>query len=118
AQHLYIVYRDYAGARAQLAIAKLGSLNNSRANFLEALIDRRQGKWEKAAHEFKVAIEGDRRNPVFMDEFCNPRYDIRQFAAARRSYDRLIELVPDQPKLKLRTAYDVEFKRGDDTPLR
>jgi serine/threonine protein kinase/Tfp pilus assembly protein PilF len=118
AQHLYIVYRDYAGARAQLAIAKLGSLNNSRANFLEALIDRRQGKWEKAAHEFKDAIERDPRNTLLIAEFSNTLSDMRQFAAARRSYDRLIELVPDQPKLKIQRAYDVEFKRGDDTPLR
>ena len=118
AQHLYIVYRNYEGARAQLAIANLGSLNNSRANFLEALIDRRQGKWEKAAHEFKDAIERDPRNTVLMAEFCNTLSDMRQFAAAQRSYDRLIELVPDQPKLKIRRAYDVGFKRGDDTPLR
>jgi serine/threonine protein kinase/Tfp pilus assembly protein PilF len=118
AQHLYIVYRNYEGARAQLAIAKLGSPNNSRANFLEAVIDRRQGKWEKAAQEFEEAITRDPRNTVLMAEFCNTLSDMRQFAAAQRAYDRLIELVPDQPKLKIRKAYDVEFKRGDDTPLR
>jgi tetratricopeptide (TPR) repeat protein len=118
AQHLYIVYRDYERARAQLAIAKLGSANNSRANFLEALIDRRQGKWEKATQEFKDAIIRDPRNTVLMAEFCKTLSDMRQFAAAQRSYDRLIELFPDQPKVKIRRAFDVGLKRGDDAPLR
>lgn len=118
AQHLYVVYRDYEGARAQLAIAKRGSPNNSKANSLEALIDRRQGKWEKAVQEFKEAITRDPSNTILMAQFCATLSDTRQLAAARRAYDRLIELVPDQPKLKIRKAYDVEFKRGDDTPLR
>ena len=118
AQHLFVVYRDYEGARVQLAIAKRGSPNNSRANSLEAIIDRRQGKWEKAVQEFKEAITRDPRNTILLAEFSAALSDTRQFAAAQRAYDRLIELVPDQPKLKIRKAYDVGFRRGDDAPLR
>jgi serine/threonine protein kinase/Tfp pilus assembly protein PilF len=118
AQHLYVVYRDYEAARAQLAIAKSGSPNNSKANFLEALIDRRQGKWEKSVQEFKEAIKRDPSNTILMAELSATLSDTRQFAAAQRAYDRLIELVPDQPKLKILKAYYVGFKRGDDTPLR
>lgn len=118
AQHLYLVYRDYEDARAQLAITKRGSPNNSKANFLEALIDRRQGKWEKSVQEFKEAIETDPNNTILMAEFSGTLSDMRQFAAAQRAYDRLIELVRDEPKLKILKAYHVEFKRGDVTPLR
>jgi serine/threonine protein kinase len=118
AQHLYLVYRNYEGARAQLAMAMRGSPHNSKANFLEALIDRRQGEWEKSVREFKEAIQTDPSNPILMAEFSATLCDMRQFAAAQRAYDRLIELVPDQPKLKILKAYYVGFKRGDDTPLR
>jgi serine/threonine protein kinase/Flp pilus assembly protein TadD len=118
AQHLYIVYRDYEGARAQLAIAKRRSPNNSQANTLEARIDLRQGKWEKAVQEFKEAIKRDPSNTILMAQLSATLSDTRQFAAAQRAYDRLIELVPDQPKLKIRKAYDVGFQRGDIAPLR
>jgi len=118
AQHLYAVYRDYEGARAQLAIAKRGSPNNSEANTLEALIDLRQGKWEKAVQEFEEAIKRDPGNTILISQLSGTLSDTRQFAAAQRAYDRLIELVPDQPKLKILKAYHVAFKRGDDMPLR
>jgi serine/threonine protein kinase len=118
AQHLYVVYRDYEGARAQLAMAKRGSPNNSEADTLEALIDLRQGKWEKAVQEFKEAIKRDPSNTILMAQLSATLSDTRQFAAAQRAYDRLIELVPDQPKLKILKAYHVGFKRGDDMPLR
>jgi serine/threonine-protein kinase len=118
AQHLYVVYGNYEGARTQLAIAKRGSPNNSTADSLEALIDRRQGKWEKAVQKFKEAIRRDPRNTILSAQFCATLSDTRQFAAAERAYDRLIELVPDQPKLKIRKAYDVGFRTGDIAPLR
>jgi serine/threonine protein kinase/Tfp pilus assembly protein PilF len=118
AQHLYVVYRDYEGARAQLALAKRGSPNNSEANTLEALIDLRQGKWEKAVQEFEEAIKRDPSNTILISQLSGTLSDTRQFAAAQRAYDRLIELVPDQPKLKILKAYHVAFKRGDDMPLR
>jgi serine/threonine protein kinase/cytochrome c-type biogenesis protein CcmH/NrfG len=118
AQHLYSVYRDCDRARAQLAIAKLGSPNNSRVTLLEALIDRRQGNWEKAIQEFQEGIATDPGNTTLMAEFCSTLSDTRRFAAAQRAYDRLIELVPDQPRIKIGKAYDIALERGDDTPLR
>jgi serine/threonine protein kinase/Tfp pilus assembly protein PilF len=118
AQHLYVVYRDYEGARAQLAVAKRGSPNNSEANTLEALIDLRQGTWGKSIQEFREAIKRDPSNTILMAQFSGALSDTRQFAAAERAYDRLIELVPDQPKLKILKAYQVGFKKGDDMPLR
>jgi len=118
ARHLYLVYRDYEGARVQLTMAKRGSLNNSEASSLEALIDLRQGKWEKSVQEFNEAIKRDPSNTILMAQLCAVLSETRQFAAAQQAYDRLIELVPDQPKLKILKAYDVGFKKGDDMQLR
>jgi TolB-like protein/Tfp pilus assembly protein PilF len=118
AQHLYIAYRDYDRAGAQLASAKLDLPNNSRATFLEAQIDRRQGKWQKAIQVLQEGIGRDPGNTILIADFCNTLWDTRQFAAAQRAYDRLIELVPDQPKIKIGKAYNIALERGDDTPLR
>ena len=66
AHHLYRGYLDYDGARAQLAIASLGLPNNAEADHYEALIDRRQGKFEQAIEKLSEAITRDPRNPIYL----------------------------------------------------
>jgi TolB-like protein len=51
AYHLYDAHRDYERARVQLAIARRGLPNNAEAITLEAYMDRREGKLQKAIEE-------------------------------------------------------------------
>jgi serine/threonine-protein kinase len=119
ADHLYRGYRDYERARVQLAIARHGLPNSSKAMMLEAYMDRRQGNFDKAVARLNEAITLDPRNPIAIRELANSLYLTREFTAAGKAYDRAIELAQDQPMLEVEKAlYIGRQKTGNDTPLR
>jgi serine/threonine protein kinase/tetratricopeptide (TPR) repeat protein len=118
AYHLYYVYRDYEGAKEQLAIARRGRANDVEATLLTAYMDRRQGNWEKAVQEFNEAIARDPANAEAIAELSSTLLLMRQFRAAEQTYDRLIELAPGQPLLKVLKAYLVAMRTGNDGPVR
>lgn len=118
ALHLYSAYRDYDRAREQLSMARRGWPNNANTFALEAYMDRRQGKFEKASHELKEAITRDPRNSVSIKQLARTLLDMRHFRAAEQVFDRLIELLPEQPMLKVQKAFVTYFETGDITVLR
>ena len=93
ARHLYWGYRDYKRARVQLAIARRGLPNNVEAILLGALMDRRQGNFEKAIREFKEAMTRDRANEQSIVELAITLFTTRQFDAAEQAFNRAIDLV-------------------------
>jgi serine/threonine protein kinase/Tfp pilus assembly protein PilF len=112
-------YRDYEQARIQLAIAERSLTNNAEVFVLEALIDRRQGNFEKAVQEFNQAIARDPRNSVSIGDLGTTYYVMRQFDKAEQVYDRLMQLLPDQPMLKVQKAFNVTFmKTGNGAAFR
>jgi serine/threonine protein kinase/Tfp pilus assembly protein PilF len=118
AYHLYYAYQDYEKAREQLTIAKRGLPNDVKVISLQAYINRQQGKFEKAAQEFREAITLDPRNKVSLLELEFTLYCTRQFSAAEQIYDRLQELSPDDLNLRVQRASDMADKTGDITALR
>ena len=115
AYHLYFGYQDYERVRVQLDIARGGLPNNYEAIALQGYIDRRQGNFEKAIDEFNEAIVLDPRNPAPISDLAYTLYAARQFRASEQAYDRLIDLVPDQPMLKVQKEWFVIFmKTGND----
>jgi TolB-like protein/tetratricopeptide (TPR) repeat protein len=119
ANHLYLGYYDDERARTQLAIARRRLPIDSGAIALEALIDRRQGQFEKTIRELSDAIMRDPHNSVFTEDLALTFYITRQFRAAEQMFDRLIELRPDQPILRVQKPLLVTFnKTEDDTAVR
>ena len=118
AAHLYRGYLDYEKARAQITIARRDLPNDADAIALEAYIDRRQGRFEKAIQEFKEAITRDPRNSVFVEGLAVSLQQARQFRAAELTFDRLIELRPDQPILRTQKPLLLYYETGDDTAMR
>ena len=119
AYHLYYCYRDYERAQVQLAMAKSGLPNNPDAVELPALIDRRKGRFERAAQEFSDALALDPINPSPMSDLAYTLYAMRQFRAAEQVYDRLINRVPNEPLLKVQKAWLITFmKTGNETTVR
>jgi TolB-like protein/Tfp pilus assembly protein PilF len=119
AYHLYDAYRDYERARVQLAIARRGLPNSSKAMALEAYMDRREGKLEKATQELKQAINVDPRNPVVIADLAYTLFMARRLDAAGEAFDRAIDLSSDQPMLKVQKAlYVTLFKTGNNAALR
>ena len=119
AYHLYRGYHDYQRARTQLAIARRGLPNDSDAIGLEALMDRREGQFEKAIQGFRSAIARDPRNSVFIEDLAVTLAITHRFRDAEEMFDRLIELRPDQPILKAQKPLFVNYyKTGDDAAVR
>jgi Flp pilus assembly protein TadD len=119
ANHLYRAHRDYERARAELAIAKRQMPNKAEVIYLEAAMDRRQGNFEKAIQHFEEAIKLDPRNPLAFYELAETLSYTRQFPAAERVWDQLIDLVPDQPMARVqKEAVNTIQRTADDTAYR
>jgi len=116
AYHLY-ENADYEQARVELTIARRGLPNDARAIMLEAMIDRSEGHWEKSIQKFNQAIAHDPRNSALLSGLAVSFVGIRQFRAAEQVYARLIELLPDQPTLKVEVAAISFSETGDDTAV-
>jgi TolB-like protein/Tfp pilus assembly protein PilF len=119
AYHLYDIYRDYERSRVQLAIARRGLPHNPEALSLEASMDRRQGRLEKAIQELDQAIAVDPRNTETILDLAYLFFMKRQLDQAGQMYDRAIDLAPDQPMFKVQKAlYVTLFKTGNNSALR
>jgi TolB-like protein/Flp pilus assembly protein TadD len=119
ANHLYRSYRDYEHAQVQLALAKRDLPNSSEVSYLEAIMERRQGRFEKAIQKFNEAIALDPRNALPVSDLAETLSYTRQFAAAERLWDQLINFAPNQPLAKLQKEYYTTVLRtGNDTAYR
>ena len=118
AHYLYLIFRDYKQARVQLAIARAGLPNSAEAIILAAWMDRRQGNFEKAIEEFNQAIELDPRNTNAITDLSITLFFTRQYRAANRVGQRLVEFFPDQPIIKLAAEFNVLKQNGDETGAR
>ena len=119
ANHLYRAHRDYEGARAELAIAKAELPNNSEVIYIEASMDRRQGNFDKAVQHFEEAIKLDPLNPSVVLELAETLSYTRQFSAAERVWDQLIQLLPDQPIVRAQKEASNTIQRtADDSAYR
>ena len=116
--HLFRGYRDYERARVQLAIARRGLPNDAEAMSLEASMDRRQGQFGKAIQAFKDAVARDPENSDFVERLAFTLQQSRQFREAEKMFDRLVELVPDEPILKTRKPLSHYLETGDDSAVR
>ena len=112
---LFFCYRDYDGARVQLAIAKLGLPNSVEVINYEALIDRRQGNWQKAIQGFNESIAREPRNLITLSNLALSLGATRKFDAAAPLYDRAIDVRPDLPMLKVRKAIFTRYLKDADT---
>ena len=119
ASHLYYCYRDFERARVQTAIAAQGLLNNPEVLELAGLIDRVQGRWEKAVGALEKATTLDPRNRERLNNLAETFYELRRYRDAERIADRLIELEPDKPEflvgkvsIALAEKADVESARA------
>jgi TolB-like protein/Tfp pilus assembly protein PilF/predicted Ser/Thr protein kinase len=118
AWHLYWGYSDYDGARAELALAQQGLPNDARAFELAGLLDRRQGRWADAIHNFERACELDPRNGLDLITLATTYLWLHDYDQMVRVMDRIISLDPGRriPRL-IRAHIEVDL-RADTRPLR
>jgi serine/threonine protein kinase/Tfp pilus assembly protein PilF len=113
--HLLVTYRDYARARAQLAIARHDLPNNSQVIASQAFVEARQGNFEKAIQGLEEAINIDPLDAGLAGELGFTLFCARQFRAVERAYDQAIAFFPDNYLLKVRKAWIAIQAKGDST---
>jgi tetratricopeptide (TPR) repeat protein len=116
--HLYWGYSDYTRARAELAVAQQSLPNNPRVYELAGLIDRRQGRWAEAIHNFERACELDPRNIPYLITLSTTYLWLHDYDQMARVMDRIIAVQPDgkRPRI-IRAGMEVD-RRADTEPCR
>jgi serine/threonine protein kinase len=116
--HRYTCYRDYERSRVQIALAQRALPNSPEALLLAARLDQRQGRWDKSTTGLERAATLDPRNPVILNDLVSNYRFRRRYRDAKRILNKLIELEPDKPFLKIRKAYVAFCEKADLSALR
>src|SRR5258708_362187 len=88
-------------ARNNSACASRGLPTDAEGLGLGGARDRRLGPLENATQEFNQAVPRDPRNRRWIQELADTFSYTRQFRPAGQASDRLTDLRPDQPILKV-----------------
>jgi tetratricopeptide (TPR) repeat protein len=91
----YHGYRDYAGARAELALALRSLPNSSHLYMMIAAVDRRQGRWDDALKNFHRAVELDPLDPATLQETGFTYSRLRRRVEGQRYLERAVAANPD-----------------------
>ena len=95
AQHLYKAYRDYAGARRELNLARRALPNEPFVFVLTGYVDRRQGRWNESTQALEIALKLDPRNLFIFQQLCyNYQYQ-RRFPDMAAVVDRVASTNPE-----------------------
>jgi len=96
--YYYWGHLDYDRALEQFAIARKSQPNNSELLQGIGFVQRRQGKFEKAAATLAKALELDPRSTQIASNLGETFLLLRKYRQAERYFDRAILLTPDWPR--------------------
>ncbi len=118
AQYLYRGLRDYAGALAELEIARGGLPDDPRPFELTGYIVRRRGQDEEGLQNLQRAVELDPRNFFTLQQIALSYSSLRRYGESIGALDRALAIVPDNVETQAaRAAFELYWK-GDTRPLR
>ena len=117
AQYLYFGLRDYAGALAELEIARRGLPNDPRLFELTGYILRRHGQQEEGLRNLEHAAELDPRNFDTLQQIALSYQHLGRYAEAIAALDRASAIVPDN--VETRTTRELFYLcwKADTRPL-
>src|SRR6266478_2558510 len=117
AQYLYNGLRDYAGALAELEIARRGLPNDPRLFELTGYILRRRGQQEEGLRNLQRAVELDPRNFFTLQQIALSYQFLGRYAEAIAALDRALAIVPDNLTRALRGLFYFCWKADTRPPL-
>ena len=100
----YWVLRDYGAAKTTFDRVSKMLPGNSEVPRALALIARREGHWDQSIAYFEQALALDPRNVRLLTYAAETYSTVRQFPAARKLYDRALDIVPNDPDLMAQKA--------------
>ena len=117
AQYLYNGRRDYAGALAELEIARRALPNDPRLFELTGYILRRRGQQEEGLRNLERAVELDPRNFYTLQQIGLSYQTLGRYAEAIAAMDRALAIVPDNVETRAsRELWNICWK-ADTRPL-
>ncbi len=117
AQYLYYGLRDYAGALAELEIARRALPNDPRLFELTGYILRRRGQQEEGLQNLERAVELDPRNFYTLQQIALSYQILGRYAESIAVLDRVLSIVRDNVDTRaVRALYQLCWK-GDTQPL-
>jgi TolB-like protein/class 3 adenylate cyclase/Tfp pilus assembly protein PilF len=117
AQYLYYGLRDYAGALAELEIARRGLPNDSRLFELTGYILRRRGQPEEGLQNLQRAVELDPRNVYTLQQIALSYQFLWRYAEAIAAVDRALAILPDNVETQAARAEYYVYWQADTRPL-
>jgi serine/threonine-protein kinase len=117
AENLYQGYLDYAGALAELEIARRTLPNDPRIFELLGYITRRQGKQEEALHNLERALDLDPRNFFTLQQIAISYHNLRRYPEMAESLDRALSIKPDDVVTQTARAFVELDWKVDARPL-
>jgi TolB-like protein/class 3 adenylate cyclase/Tfp pilus assembly protein PilF len=117
AQYLYYGLRDYAGALAQLEIARRALPNDPRIFELTGSILRRRGQQEEGLQNLQRAVELDPRNFFTLQQIALSYQFLGRYAEAIAAFDRALGIVPDNVETRTNRELFYLCWKADTRPL-
>jgi tetratricopeptide (TPR) repeat protein len=117
AQYLYFGLRDYAGALAELDIARRGLPNDPRLFQFTGYILRRRGQQEEGLRNLERAAELDPRNFDTLQQIALSYQQLGRYAEAIAALDRALAIVPDNVETRANRGVFYVYWKGDTRPL-
>src|SRR5438132_4375329 len=117
AQYLYHGLRDYAGALAELEIARRGLPNDPRLFEWTGYILRRRGQQEEGLQNLRRAVELDPRNFSILQQIALSYQGLGRYAEAIAALDRALAIVPDNVETQANRGSFYLCWKADTRPL-
>ncbi len=116
--HFYWGYRDYDGARKELAKAERALPNNAQIFLFLGLIDRRQGRWDDGIRNLERALDLDPRNVDVIGDLGDTYFNLRRYKEAIAMANRALALEPRSAFLRSYPAWIGVEADANIAPLR
>jgi len=117
AEYLYYGLRDYAGALAELEIARRALPNDPRLFELTGYILRRRGQQEEGLCNLERAAELDPHNFDTLQQIANSYLALGRYAETIAALDRALAIMPDNAKTRATRGEYYVYWKGDTRPL-
>jgi TolB-like protein/Tfp pilus assembly protein PilF len=95
----YRVLRDYGSAKTTFERVSKMLPGSSDVPTALGLVNRREGHSDESVAYFEQALALDPRNVELLDDAAGTYAMLRQFPAARKLYDRVLDIIPNDPDL-------------------
>ena len=111
----YYCERDYDGALKEFNAAREGLPNDAEVIRFIGAIQRRLGEWERSTKSYRSAVSRNPKDPVLIRNLALNYVATRDYPRAIRTFDKAIELAPQDFEIQSLRAWVDVYASGDFT---